>query len=200
MSSILLPIRALHIARLHIARLPRSLSPYKMDALLASAGPMKPAKKRRTGPPPRERDESHKTIQRGDEKIDPSLHSILPNTRLPDTFHSRTLPTGSAEAAIKPDKAVGRIADKKLRARVARTDVASKRAKRERDDVNEWLNAPLAGDIGGIEVDEEAGERTWRVKQQEIVKEVGVASGQKKFDLRFEDMGSYKLDYTRNGR
>jgi U3 small nucleolar RNA-associated protein 7 len=49
-------------------------------------------------------------------------------------------------------------------------------------------------------VDEDAGERTWRVKQQEIVKEVGVASGRKKFDLRFEDMGSYKVDYTRNGR
>lgn len=171
-----------------------------MDALIASAGPLQSNKKRRTRPPPRVGDDSHKTIQRGDERIDPSLHSILPNTRLPNSFHARNAAGGSDDAQIRPDKSVGRIADKKLRAKVARADVASKRAKRERDDVDEWLNAPLAGSTGGIEVDEDLGERTWRVKQREIVQEVGVASGSKKFDLRFEDMGSYKVDYTRNGR
>jgi U3 small nucleolar RNA-associated protein 7 len=44
------------------------------------------------------------------------------------------------------------------------------------------------------------GERTWRVRQEEIVQEVGVASGSKKFDLKMEGLGSYKLNYTRNGR
>jgi U3 small nucleolar RNA-associated protein 7 len=110
------------------------------------------------------------------------------------------LPTGSGEETIKPDKAVSGIKDKKLRAKVGRQDVVSKRAKKEREDVNEWLNAPMAGGAGGIEVDEELGERTWRVGQEEIVREVGEAAGRKKFDLKLEGMGSYYMDYSRNGR
>jgi U3 small nucleolar RNA-associated protein 7 len=70
----------------------------------------------------------------------------------------------------------------------------------EREEVNQWLNAPMAGSAGGIEVDESMGEKTWRVRQDEIVREVGVASSAKKFDLKMENMGSYKVDYTRNGR
>ena len=66
--------------------------------------------------------------------------------------------------------------------------------------MNEWLNAPLAGSAGGIEVDEGADEKTWRVRQGEIVREVGVAGGKKKFDLKFDGLGEYMLDHTRNGR
>ena len=66
--------------------------------------------------------------------------------------------------------------------------------------MNEWLNAPIAGGAGGIEVDEASGERTWRVGQEEIVREVGLASGGKRFDLKMEAMGSYRVSYTRNGR
>lgn len=78
--------------------------------------------------------------------------------------------------------------------------MSSKRARIEREEVNEWLNAPMAGGAGGIEVDEEGGESTWRVGQEEIVKEVGVASGSKRFDLRMDGMGTYRVCYTRNGR
>jgi len=101
---------------------------------------------------------------------------------------------------IKPDTSILKIRDKKLRAKVIREDVAAKRAKEAREDVNEWLNEAVSGGQGGIEVDEEEGERTWRVGQEEIVREVGVASGRKKFDLKFEGMGEYMVDYTRNGR
>ena len=168
-----------------------------MDALIASAGPIH---KPRAGPS-RPRKAAHKTVDRGPDKeaIDPSTHSILGNTRLPSSFHHSSLPTGSADAPIKPEPSVSKIKDKKLRAKVARNDVSSKRARVEREEVNEWLNAPMGG-AGEIEVDDELGEKTWRVGQEEIVREVGVASAQKKFDLRFEDMGDYTVDYTRNGR
>lgn len=62
------------------------------------------------------------------------------------------------------------------------------------------MNTAVSGGQGGIEVDEDEGERTWRVGQEEIVREVGVGSGAKKFDLKFEGMGEYMVDYTRNGR
>ncbi|WVQ78234.1 hypothetical protein IAT38_000317 [Cryptococcus sp. DSM 104549] len=173
-----------------------------MDALLAAAG-LLPAKgkgkKQHTRAP---RPSAHQTIPRGPGKanIDPVTHSILPTTRIPAAFHSSTLASGSGSNPLRPDASVHRINDKKLRAKVARQDVGNKRARVERDEVNEWLNKAVGGERGGIEVEEELGERTWRVKQDEIVKEVAVGVRGKKFDLKMEDMGSYKVDYTRNGR
>jgi U3 small nucleolar RNA-associated protein 7 len=168
-----------------------------MDALIASAGPMKAGPSR---PRPR-KVAPHKTVDRGPDKeaIDPSTFSILNNTRVPSSFHQSSLPTGVAQEPLRPDASISKIKDKKLRAKVARNDVTSKRAKQDREDVNEWLNHASAG-VGEIEVDEEAGEKTWKVGQDEIKREVGVASGKKKFDLRLEDMGDYLVDYTRNGR
>ncbi len=169
---------------------------------MASAGPSAQRMPRRPNYQPHGPISSHRTISRGPDKdpIDPSTNSILSTTRLPSSFHQSNLATGSAYAPLRPDPAVSRIADKKLRAKVARTDVSSKRARIEREEVDEWLNAPIAGGAGGIEVDVEGGERTWRVGQEEIVKEVGMASGAKRFDLRFENMGNYRVSYTRNGR
>ena len=175
-----------------------------MDALLASAGPVRQRKPRPHGSiaQPKTSDTTHKTVSRGPHKesIDPSTHSILTTTRLPSSFHHSNLATGSSSAPIRPRPSISRINDKKLRAKVARTDVSSKRARLEREEVNEWLNAPIAGGAGGIEVDVDGGERTWRVGQDEIVREVGVASGGKRFDLMMEAMGNYQVSYTRNGR
>jgi U3 small nucleolar RNA-associated protein 7 len=174
-----------------------------MDALLASAGPMKQSRPRGPGRPDRKPfPTAHNTVERGPDKaaIDPSLHSILSTTRVPSSFHQSNLATGSSSTPIKPDANLNRIQDKKLRAKVGRQNISDKRAKVEREEVNQWLNAPMAGGAGGIEVDESMGEKTWRVRQDEIVREVGVASSAKKFDLKMENMGSYKVNYTRNGR
>lgn len=174
-----------------------------MNALLAAAGPLpqrkgRPGKVHQRTPHPT----SHKTVARGDSKgnIDPSTQSILSSTRLPHSFHHSNLATGSSSAPIRPDGTLGRIGDKKLRAKIALQDVGNKRAKVERDDVNEWINKAIGGERGGIEVEEDVGEKTWRVKQEEIVKEVAMNVRGKKFDLKMEDMGNYKVDYTRNGR
>lgn len=168
-----------------------------MDALIASAGPIHrpkagPSKPRKVAP--------HKTIDRGPNKeaIDLSTHSILPSTRLPSSFHRNALP--GAEEPIRPEKNISKIKDKKLRAKVGRNDINTKQAKQDRAEVNEWLNHATSGGAGEIEVDEDIGEKTWRVGQEEIKREVGVASSKKKFDLRLEDMGDYFVDYSRNGR
>lgn len=172
-----------------------------MDALLAAAGPMRPPKRKRDfhrkGQPT-----AHKTVDRGEQKeaVDPSTNSILASTRMPTSFHSRNLATGKGDEPLRPDASISKIADKKLRAKVARSDVAGKRARQERAEVDEWLNQAVSGGQGGIEVEEDEGERTWRVGQDEIVEAVGVSNAHKRFDLKFESMGNYMVDYTRNGR
>lgn len=43
-------------------------------------------------------------------------------------------------------------------------------------------------------------ERTYRVRQDEIAANVGIETAKKKFELRLDDFGPYRMDYTRNGR
>lgn len=170
-----------------------------MDSLLASAGPMEASSskpqhhKRRKALP-------HQTVNRGKNKdaIDPSLHSVLASTRLSSSLHS-------THQDIKPTADLKRIGDKKLRAKLASEQVANKRNKLEREQVQEYLNN--TSQDGGIEVDLETGEKTWRVSQADIVDAVGQSSASKKFDLKLPvPSGSsgggtgYRLDYTRNGR
>ena len=163
-----------------------------MDALIASAVPLnrRPSTSATRRKP---RSTAHLTVPRSDgSKIDPSLHSILPTTRPPKAHQ-----IGRFSEPTRPEASTSRIRDKKLRSRVARTDIESKRAKKEREEVNEWLNSGVAG---GLEVDEEEGESTWRIRQEDIGSAVGVGSASKSWDLKLDDMGSYMLDYTRNGR
>eukprot|EP00803_Ostreobium_quekettii_P011459 evm.model.scf_1059.7 EVM.evm.TU.scf_1059.7 scf_1059:44553-46181(-) len=61
--------------------------------------------------------------------------------------------------------------------------------------VDEWLKPSASGCI-----ETEGNEKTWRVTQREIVEEVEVGAARKAFDLRLEDLGPYKVDFTRNGR
>jgi U3 small nucleolar RNA-associated protein 7 len=196
-----------------------------MDALLASAGPLpaKPTKPSTTTGGKRRRALPHQTVTRGQGKdtIDSSLHSILPQTRLPASLHSHL---SAADEKVKPDPALARIKDKKLRAKLASEQVAVNRAKGERDDVQLYLNNPNVGSYShhsfgddaqedtadepmdtGLEVDVKAGERTWRVSQDEIRDAVGLQAAGKKFDLVLDTVagagaGGYSIDYTRNGR
>ncbi|KAG5941829.1 hypothetical protein E4U53_007339 [Claviceps sorghi] len=43
-------------------------------------------------------------------------------------------------------------------------------------------------------------EKTYKVRQDAIVSEVGVATAQKRFDLKLDALGPYICDFTRNGR
>jgi U3 small nucleolar RNA-associated protein 7 len=168
-----------------------------MDALLSSAGPIPPASIASSSSKPfkKRKPLAHQTVNRGEnkEQIDPSLHSILPNTRISASLHS-------SHADIKPTASVHKIGDKKLRAKVASEQVAQKRSRLERLEAQEYLHN--TGQDGGIEVEEGEGERTWRVGQKEIVESVGIAVAGQKFDLKLPVVGGggYRMDYTRNGR
>lgn len=52
---------------------------------------------------------------------------------------------------------------------------------------------------GMIEVEDEM-ERTWRIKQDEIVQASAIGAASKSFSLKLEEFGPYAVDYTRNGR
>lgn len=176
-----------------------------MDALLAAAGPMastsasasssKPKRARKPLP--------HQSILRGKKDtgqshIDASLHSVLPQTRLSSSLHS-----SHNAKDIKTPASLKSITDKKLRAQLTSQHVAAKRSTLERQDAQDYLYGGSAGDDdGGIQVDFEAGERSWRVGQEEIQDAVGMGSRAKRFDLKLETIGGggYRMDYTKNGR
>lgn len=58
----------------------------------------------------------------------------------------------------------------------------------------------LNQDNGGLMEAENDLERTWRITQDEIVKNSAVATQGKQFSLDLEEFGPYAVDYTRNGR
>ena len=49
-------------------------------------------------------------------------------------------------------------------------------------------------------VEAEGMEKTFRFKQDEIVKSVDIGTANKRFELKLNDYGSYTIDYSRNGR
>ncbi|KAF4369718.1 hypothetical protein G4B88_022116 [Cannabis sativa] len=85
--------------------------------------------------------------------------------------------------------------DKKLKGQLANreelygksADVAAKTEK--------WLMPSVGGflEVEGIE-------KTWRIKQEDIAKEVDILSSRKQFDIILPDLGPYTLDFTSSGR
>ncbi|KAK1761129.1 WD40-repeat-containing domain protein [Echria macrotheca] len=57
----------------------------------------------------------------------------------------------------------------------------------------------LENTSGFIEPETEL-ERTYRVRQDDVEKDVGIDVAQKKFELKLENLGPYVCEYTRNGR
>ncbi|XP_071948540.1 WD repeat-containing protein 46-like [Antedon mediterranea] len=56
----------------------------------------------------------------------------------------------------------------------------------------------LTEEAGFLEADE--GEETSKISQHELARNVDVTSAQKYFELKLDQFGPYRLDYTRNGR
>ncbi|CAM1509464.1 Fc.00g032030.m01.CDS01 [Cosmosporella sp. VM-42] len=58
----------------------------------------------------------------------------------------------------------------------------------------------LLENTGGFLEAEEELERTYKVRQDDITKDVAVETAQKRFELKLDALGPYVCDYTRNGR
>ncbi|CAN9453983.1 u3 snornp-associated protein utp7 [Alternaria burnsii] len=88
------------------------------------------------------------------------------------------------------------VKDKKLRSNIKSLEAKNKQAAIEAKNVEVLLeNNP-----GLLEPENEL-ERTYKVRQDEIKREVGVETAKKSFELRLEGLGPYDVcEYSRNGR
>ncbi|KAK2810605.1 hypothetical protein FQN50_002862 [Emmonsiellopsis sp. PD_5] len=85
--------------------------------------------------------------------------------------------------------------DKKLRRNLKTLEAKYKDATLKAKDAEILLE----NEAGFLEPEGEL-ERTYKVRQDEIKSSVGIETAKKGFELKLEDLGPYKADYTRNGR
>lgn len=91
----------------------------------------------------------------------------------------------------------GKHKNKKLQSRLAtlhKSHTATAISSFEHD------NLLLPSDNAGLLEPEDDVERTWRITQADIKKDVGVSAAAKGFDLNLDSFGPYSMDYTPNGR
>jgi len=155
-----------------------------MEALIAKVNDIQPLAKKRKGA-------FHKPNQikkpRPSSSSDPTLNSISNQTALPKSLRSSSpLPNNVPTHT--------HIANKKLRTQLARTS-----AQRSRSEVLlKDAELLLTNDAGKMEVEGEM-ERTWRIGQEEILKQAGQESAKGRREWKL-DGGPYRCRYTRNGR
>ncbi|KAH7015530.1 small nucleolar ribonucleoprotein complex subunit [Ilyonectria destructans] len=87
------------------------------------------------------------------------------------------------------------IKDKKLRTNLKRLEGKYQDAALKAKDAEILLE----NTSGFLEAEQEL-ERTYKVRQQDIVDDVAVDTAQKRFDLKLDALGPYNFDYSRNGR
>lgn len=152
-----------------------------MDSLFAKADAIRPIAKRRkitqnTGP-------RGKSSKQGDE----TANSVIKHTSLPKSLRNVDL---VAQDAPKHTN----ITNHKLRSELIRQSTHISRTKALLKDA-ELL---LIKDAGKMEVDGEM-ERTWRIRQNEIVKSAGQEATKGRNEWRLGG-GPYRSRYSRNGR
>ncbi|KAK4140880.1 WD40-repeat-containing domain protein [Dichotomopilus funicola] len=87
------------------------------------------------------------------------------------------------------------VRDKKLRRNLTNLETKYKTAALK----SKEAEILLENTSGFLEAETEL-ERTYRVRQDDIQKEVGIDVAQKKFELKLEGLGPYVCEYSRNGR
>ena len=87
------------------------------------------------------------------------------------------------------------IKDKKLRGNLQSLESKYKTAVVKAKDAEILLEH----EAGYLEPEGEL-EKTYKVRQDEVQQNVGIQTAKKGFDLKLEEMGPYRADYTRNGR
>jgi U3 small nucleolar RNA-associated protein 7 len=90
---------------------------------------------------------------------------------------------------------VKNIRDKKLRGNLKSLEAKYKTAALQAKDA-EILHENTSG---FLEPENEL-ERTYKVRQEDILEDVPVETAKKRFELKLDALGPYVCDYTRNGR
>ncbi|KAL5521193.1 hypothetical protein ACEPAG_9116 [Sanghuangporus baumii] len=119
-----------------------------------------------------------------------TLTSIQKSTALPRSLRPKFPPPKSI-------KKHGHITNRRLRLELDRREEQTARAQALREDAA-LLTEAIGADSGVIEVESEM-EKTWRLSQNEIVREVGVEAARQQREYKL-DGGPYRAKYTRNGR
>lgn len=91
--------------------------------------------------------------------------------------------------------AVRNIKDKKLRGHLKALEERYKKAALRAQDAEILLE----NEAGFLEPEGEL-ERTYKVRQDEIKENVSIETAKMGFELKLEELGPYRADYTRNGR
>lgn len=87
------------------------------------------------------------------------------------------------------------IKDKKLRSNLKRLEGKYQDAALKAKDAEILLE----NTAGFLETEHEL-ERTYKVRQQDIVDDIAIGTAQKRFELKLDELGPYTFDYSRNGR
>ena len=90
---------------------------------------------------------------------------------------------------------VGSIKDKKLRSNLKALEDKYKDASLKAKDAEILLE----NDTGYLEPEGDL-EKTYKVRQTELIKDAPLETARKGFELKLNDLGPYLADYTRNGR
>ena len=88
------------------------------------------------------------------------------------------------------------VEDRKLRGKLKRAQLLEKQAVKDTAGVEYWLNTESGGEL----VPENDLEKTWRLKQDDLVADAEIGAASKRFDLKLEGLGPYNCSYSRDGR
>ncbi|XP_019059597.1 PREDICTED: probable U3 small nucleolar RNA-associated protein 7 [Tarenaya hassleriana] len=87
------------------------------------------------------------------------------------------------------------LQDKKLKTKLALREDLYKKTASAAAKAEKWL---LPAEAGYLET--EGLEKTWRIQQTEIAKEVDISSSRNQYDIVLPDLGPYTLDFSGSGR
>ncbi|KIK64005.1 hypothetical protein GYMLUDRAFT_40224 [Collybiopsis luxurians FD-317 M1] len=156
-----------------------------MDALIAKADSIQPLNRKRKRPHP---SQSKAGPSSKPDKNDKTSASIIKNTSLPKSLRSQ--PDESVEVPRYKH-----IANAKLRRNLVKTSTHIAQSQALLSDAVDLLPSEEAGFIQT----EGQLERTWRISQDDIVKEAGGEAARGRLETKLEG-GPYKVRYTKNGR
>ncbi|XP_009608885.1 probable U3 small nucleolar RNA-associated protein 7 isoform X1 [Nicotiana tomentosiformis] len=89
------------------------------------------------------------------------------------------------------------LKDKKLKGQLAVKEELYGKSATAAAKAEKWL---MPSEGGYLEVDDKGIEKTWRIKQEAIAREVDILSSRKQYDIVLPDFGPYTLEFTPSGR
>lgn len=130
-----------------------------------------------------------------DKSVATKSKSVRASTSLPDQETARRLMEAHKAYGRGRRIPTNRVKDKKLRANLRTLESKYRDATLKAKDAEILLE----NESGYLEPENEL-ERTYQVRQEELLQDVPIETASKAFELKLEELGPYGAEYTRNGR